>query len=199
MALLAGGWSPSSALSRSSAPSRFSGASASSLPPCSSWSSRAASLCPAFPSSSAFSSSASAPSSAASVPWAARSSASASSVAAPAGAAARTGRYAVSNPLRREAGLRLLTANLPAGLRRVLLGGLRHPPLAVQSAQRQRLTDTALAHASAQTLLWYTLTELEVTRRVLEAPGTSLTRLARKTLLVEQGASLRRLYAALTL
>lgn len=57
-----------------------------------------------------------------------------------------SGRYITSNPLRREAGLRLLTATLPEALKTLILGAWRRPypfsgqetPLAVQSAQRRR-------------------------------------------------------------
>ena len=114
-------------------------------------------------------------------------------------------RYAVSNPLRREYGLHLLTCTLPDPLRRVLLAGLRRPPrftgehtpLAVQSLHRRRPSDGQLAQAHLATLGGFTLTELEVTRRLLEAPTRSMTRLTRHALLVAQGAELRRLYGAL--
>jgi hypothetical protein len=70
-------------------------------------------------------------------------------------------------------------------------------PLAVQSAHRQRPGDETLAESKPPTLCWFTLTELEATRRVLEAPLGSLSRMTRSTLLVAQGAYLRRLYYAL--
>jgi hypothetical protein len=113
-----------------------------------------------------------------------------------------SGRYTLSNPLRREYGLRLLTATLPDPLRLLILAAWRRPyrfsgqetPLAVPSTQRQR---PDLTHATVQTLCWVTLTELEVSRRVLEAPIASISRMTRHTLLVAQGAYLRLLYAAL--
>jgi hypothetical protein len=57
-----------------------------------------------------------------------------------------SGRYTITNPLRREYGLRLLTATMPAPLRALFLAAWRRPylfsgqetPLAVQSAYRQR-------------------------------------------------------------
>src|SRR5690348_11848289 len=114
-------------------------------------------------------------------------------------------RYLTSNPLRREYGLRLLTSTLPAPLRALLLSVWRRPylftgqetPLAVQSTQRRRPDEATIATANAQTLSWIALTELEVSRRVLEAPMASISRVTRSTLLVAQGAYLRLLYAAL--
>ena len=113
-----------------------------------------------------------------------------------------SGRYTLTNPLRREYGLRLLTATLPDPLRALILAVWRRPylfsgqetPLAVQSAQRQR---PDLTHATAQTVCWVTLTELQVSRRVLEAPLASISRVTRNTMLIAQGAYLRLLYAAL--
>jgi len=115
-----------------------------------------------------------------------------------------SGRYTLTNPLRREYGLRLLTATLPEPLRALILAAWRRPylfsgqetPLAVQSAQRQR---PDIAGANAQTICWVTLTELEVTRCALEAPIASISRVTRNTLLVAQGAYLRLLYAALVI
>jgi hypothetical protein len=116
-----------------------------------------------------------------------------------------SGRYACSNPLRRERHLRLLTCNQPEPLRRVLLAGLRRPPLftseqtpfAIQSLHRHRPSDIQVAQAHLATLCGFTLTELEVTRRLVEAPLASISRLTRNTGLVAQGAELRRLYLAL--
>ncbi|HEY7349851.1 MAG TPA: hypothetical protein VH599_16155, partial [Ktedonobacterales bacterium] len=116
-----------------------------------------------------------------------------------------SGRYLHTNPLRREAGLRLLSGPLPAPLRARLLRAWRRPalfsgeqtPLAVQSALRQRPDPTKLYSTPALTLGFFTLTELEVARRVLEAPLASISRMTRNTLLVAQGAYLRLLYAAL--
>ncbi|HEY7349749.1 MAG TPA: hypothetical protein VH599_15645 [Ktedonobacterales bacterium] len=116
-----------------------------------------------------------------------------------------SGRYTRSNPLRREAGLRLLTAALPEPLRRVIVTTWRRPslfngeqtPLAVQSGLRQRPGEAQLAQATFQTTCVFILTELEVTRRVLEAPLASISRMTRNTLLVAQGAYLRLLFAAL--
>ncbi|HEY7349807.1 MAG TPA: hypothetical protein VH599_15935 [Ktedonobacterales bacterium] len=114
-------------------------------------------------------------------------------------------RFAFSNPLRREYGLRLLTGNMPEPLRGVLIKGLRRPPLfsgqqtplAVQSAHRRRLSDTGLLKATVNITNWLIVTELGVTRRTVEAPLGSISRVTRNTLLVAQGAQLRRLYLAL--
>jgi len=113
-----------------------------------------------------------------------------------------SGRYTITNPLRREYGLRLLTATMPTSLRALFLAAWRRPylftgqetPLAVQSTQRQR---PDITKATVQTVCWVTLTELEVSRRVLEAPIASISRMTRNTLLIAQGAYLRLLYAAL--
>jgi hypothetical protein len=94
---------------------------------------------------------------------------------------------------------------MPAPLRALFLNAWRRPylftgqetPLAVQSTQRQRPDEATVAKATAQTLAWVTLTELEVSRRVLEAPMASISRVTRNTRLVAQGAYLRLLYAAL--
>jgi hypothetical protein len=120
-------------------------------------------------------------------------------------AAPPAGRYAISNPLRRERHLHLLTGHLPEPLRRVLLDGLRRPPLfageqtplAVQSARRRRLSDGQVARAHLATLCALTLTELEVTRRLVEAPREALPLVTHHALLVAQGAELRRLYLVL--
>jgi hypothetical protein len=64
-----------------------------------------------------------------------------------------SGRYTITNPLRREYGLRLLTATLPEPLRLVILSAWRRPylftcqetPLAVQSAHRQRPDEATIA------------------------------------------------------
>jgi hypothetical protein len=114
-------------------------------------------------------------------------------------------RYLSTNPLRREQGIRLLTYTLPEPLRVVLMRGLRRPPLfdgqrtelALQTVYRQRLSDEGLASASLMTRSALVLTELEVTRRTIEAPLASISRVTRNALLVAQGAELRRLYFAL--
>jgi hypothetical protein len=115
-------------------------------------------------------------------------------------------RYLQSNPLRREAGLRLLTDTWPAALRLPLLRAFRRPallpeeptPAAVQSVHGQRPEESLLTRAKPQTLCWLILTELEVTRRVLEAPRERISRMTRSSLLVAQGTYLRLLYAALS-
>jgi len=114
-------------------------------------------------------------------------------------------RYAISNPLRREAGLRLLTENLPAPLRRLFIPAFRRPPiftvaetpLAVQGVQRRWPSDAELAQRAVQTLRWRVQTEVEVARRIVEAPRGHPRQATRELLLVAQGAYLRRLYLAL--
>lgn len=118
-----------------------------------------------------------------------------------------SGRYTISNPLRREAGLRLLTGALPEPLRTLIIRAWRRqplfdgqvPPLAVQDARRQRPDAAALPHMHPHILAWLTLTELEVSRRVLEAPIASISRMTRSTLLTAQGFYLYSLYTALAI
>ena len=110
-----------------------------------------------------------------------------------------------TNPLRREQGIRLLTYNLPEPLRCVLMRGLRRPPifdgqhteLAIQNVFRRRLSDADLANISQTAKGMFIFTELEVTRRTIEAPLARISRVTRNTLLVSQGVELRRLYFAL--
>jgi hypothetical protein len=116
-----------------------------------------------------------------------------------------SGRYLNTNPLRREGGLRLITAPLPESLRRLFLSAWRRPslfdgkitPLAILSTQRHHPGEAMLATKSANALGVIALAELEVTRRVLEAPIASVSRVTRNSLLIAQGAYLRCLYAAL--
>ncbi len=118
-----------------------------------------------------------------------------------------SGRYTITNPLRRQSGLRLLTANMPEPLRRLIVTAFRRPspfdgqetPLAVQSAYRQRPDAAALPGMRPRTLRLLALTELEVARRLVEAPRSSISRMTRSTLLVAQGVYLRSLYAALVI
>ncbi len=116
-----------------------------------------------------------------------------------------SGRYTTTNPLRREAGLRLLTEHLPHTLRWRIIRAWRRPglfngqqtPLALQDAHRQHLDDAALAQVWPRTIAWFTLTELEVSRRLVEAPLASILPALRNSMLSAQGAYLLRLYAAL--
>ena len=114
------------------------------------------------------------------------------------------GRYANSNPLRRERGLRILTWNLPDALRRVLVAGLRCPPRQPESllpiwpaASLRHKHEVELAHSHPILLGAFTLREVEVTRAILEVPASRLTPETREALLVAQGTELRRLYLAL--
>ncbi|HLV97414.1 MAG TPA: hypothetical protein VKT82_01945 [Ktedonobacterales bacterium] len=114
-------------------------------------------------------------------------------------------RYLHTNPLRREAGLRLLTEHLPEPLRWDIIRAWRRPslfhgmepPLALQYAQRQQFDEETLALVWPRTIAWFMLTELEIARRLVEAPLASISRVTRDSLLRTQGVYLRRLYAAL--
>jgi hypothetical protein len=113
-----------------------------------------------------------------------------------------SGRYLHSNPLRREFGLRLLTASLPEPLGTTLIRAWRQPgrfpgEQEMQSLHRRQMGATELAPLAPKTLAWYVQVELEVSRRVVEAPIASISRGTRNGLLTEQGAYLRRLYDAL--
>jgi hypothetical protein len=81
--------------------------------------------------------------------------------------------------------------------RRPSLFTSQEAPLALQYGHRQRLDDDALAQVWPRTIAWFVLTELEVSRRVVEAPLASISRVTRDALLSAQGAYLLRLYAAL--
>ena len=114
-----------------------------------------------------------------------------------------SGRYERTNPLRREAGVRLLAEALPQPLRWALIRAWRQPSrfevgmTALPSLFRQRPGEALLAQARPSMIAFITLTELEVSRRVVEAPQVSLKPEERNRLLAEQGEYLRRLYAAL--
>jgi hypothetical protein len=116
-----------------------------------------------------------------------------------------SGRYVHTNPLRREAGLRLLTEPLPEALRWAIIRAWRRPnrlvaPLAlpeVPSAHRQRPAEASLPARSAYMLGLIALVEVEMAQRLVEAPKASMTPVTRNRLLSAQGAYLRSLYAAL--
>jgi hypothetical protein len=114
-----------------------------------------------------------------------------------------SGRYTHTNPLRREQGLLLLTTSLPEPLRRAIITAWRHPirrfdgKEAIQSIHRQRPSDAQLARYTPRAIGWMMLAELEVSRRILEAPLANVPRETRHTLLVGQGVYQRRLYDAL--
>ena len=105
-------------------------------------------------------------------------------------------------PLRREFGLRLLSEALPEPLRTGLIRAWRRPPRfdgkeAIQSLHRQRPDDAQLFGISPRLLGVIALTELEVSRRVVEAPLVSISRETRNRLLADQGRYLWRIYQAL--
>ncbi len=112
------------------------------------------------------------------------------------------GRYLKTDPLRREFGLRLLAEPLPEPLRTSLIRAWRRPvrydgKQAIQSLHRQRPDEAALSILTPGLLGIISLTELEVSRRVVETPRTSISRETRNKLLAAQGIYLRALYAAL--
>jgi len=113
-----------------------------------------------------------------------------------------SGRYTRTNPLRREFGLRLLTDALPEPLRGGLIRAWRKPAHfdgneALQSVHRQRPDQARLFCVPPRALGLITLTELEVSRRVVEAPLASISRETRNTLLAAQGLYLQQVYVAL--
>ena len=113
-----------------------------------------------------------------------------------------SGRYTRTNPLRREFGLRLLTDALPEPLRTNLIRAWRRPPRfdgneAIQTLHRQRPDQARLFSVPPRALGLITLTELEVSRRVVEAPLASISRETRNTLLASQGLYLQQVYVAL--
>lgn len=113
-----------------------------------------------------------------------------------------SGRYTHTNPQRREFGLRLLSEALPEPLRMGLIRAWRRPPRfdgkeAIQSLHRQHPDDAQLFGISPRLLGVMALTELEVARRVVEAPLVSISRETRNRLLADQGRYLWRIYQAL--
>ena len=113
-----------------------------------------------------------------------------------------SGRYTRTNPLRREFGLRLLTEPLPEPLRTGLIRAWRRPPHfdgneAIQSVHRQRPDQARLFCVPPRALGLITLTEMEVSRRVVEAPLVSISRETRNKLLASQGLYLQQVYVAL--
>ncbi len=114
----------------------------------------------------------------------------------------RADRYARTDPLRREFGLRLLFEPLPEPLRTRLIRAWRRPvrydgAQAIQSLHRPRPDEAALAALSVGLLGVMALTELEAARRVVETPRAAISRDTRNKLLAAQGVALRRLYDAL--
>jgi hypothetical protein len=116
-----------------------------------------------------------------------------------------SGRYTFTNPLRREAGLRLLTEPLPEPLRWAIIHAWRwpHGSVAPQPApelphpHRPRPSEASLPAKSPYLLSLIALIEVEMAWRLVEAPQTSLKPVERNRLLSAQGAYLRSLYVAL--
>lgn len=116
-----------------------------------------------------------------------------------------SGRYTRTNPLRREHGLRVLSEYLPEALRWVLIrawrrpGAYSHPAYTPElpSPHRQRPDAASLWGIPPHILVYKTLTELEMARRLVEAPQASIQPVLRNTMLSSQSVYLRRLYDAL--
>ena len=93
-------------------------------------------------------------------------------------------RYRYTTPLRREWGIRLLTYTLPERLRVLVGRGLRRQPLfdgtiiafALPSLYREHLSDDSLARMSQRGKATFVQVEVEVARRIVEAPQDSITR-----------------------
>ena len=103
-----------------------------------------------------------------------------------------SGRYTRTDPLRREFGLKLLSEPLPEPLRTSLIRAWRRPvrydgKQAIQSLHRQRPDEAALPLLPPSLLGVLSLTELEVSRRVVETPRTSISRDTRNKLLKRAG------------
>ncbi len=114
-----------------------------------------------------------------------------------------SGRYEHTNPLRREGGLRLLTEALPEPLRWAILRAWRQPSYfevgmtALPHPHRQRPAAAQIIQARPHLIAFITLTEMEVSRRLVEAPQVSIRPEERNRLLSEQSLYLRLLYDAL--
>ncbi|HLW02369.1 MAG TPA: hypothetical protein VKT82_27185 [Ktedonobacterales bacterium] len=116
-----------------------------------------------------------------------------------------SGRYTHTNPLRREAGLRLLTEHLPEPLRWDLIRAWRRPslhttmqpPLELPSAHRQRPAEASLPGAPPRLLAFLALVEFEMSRRLVEAPQASILPATRNAWLSAQSRYLRQVYLAL--
>src|SRR5579862_4536391 len=104
-----------------------------------------------------------------------------------------SGRYTRTKPLRREHGLRLLTASLPEPLRCILLCAWRRPGQYWSVDQdwphpyRQRPDDAFLLSKPPRTLGYLAVVELELARRLVEAPQASIWPTVRNTMPKEQG------------
>ena len=116
-----------------------------------------------------------------------------------------SGRYTTTNPLRCEGGLRLLTEHLPDSLRWAILRAWRRPSLRssllpareVPSAHRQRPAEASLPGTPPRLLAFIALVELDVARRLVEAPLASILPTTRHTLLSAQSRYLQQVSVAL--
>jgi hypothetical protein len=116
-----------------------------------------------------------------------------------------SGRYTHTNPLRREAGLRLLTESLPEALRWDIVRAWRRPSpqssmqpaLELPSAHRQRPAEASLCGKPPRMLALIALIEFDVSRRLVEALLASILPATRNALLAAQGRYLRQVYLAL--
>ncbi len=113
-----------------------------------------------------------------------------------------SGRYVRTDPLRREFGLRLLAEPLPEPLRTTLIRAWRRPAhfdgnQAIQSLHRQRPAEASFPLMNVSLLGALSLTEVEVSRRIVETPRASISRETRSKLLRAQSAYLLCLYTAL--
>jgi len=116
-----------------------------------------------------------------------------------------SGRYTHTNPLRREAGLRLLTEHLPEPLRWDIIRAWRHPGLRsrllpareLPSAHRQRPAEASLPGTPPRMLAFIALVEFDVARRLVEAPLASILPTTRHALLSAQSRYLQQVYLAL--
>ena len=94
--------------------------------------------------------------------------------------------------------------SLPEPLRTSLIRAWRRPAHfdgkeAIQNLHRQRPAEASLSIINPRLLGLITLAELEVSRRVVEAPLASISRVTRNKLLASQGTYLNALYAALAI
>ncbi len=116
-----------------------------------------------------------------------------------------SGRYTFTNPLRREAGLRLLTQDLPDSLRWAIIRAWRrpslrssmHPAPELPSAHRQRHDEASLQGLPPRLLAFIALVEFDMSRRLVEAPQASILPVTRNALLTAQGRYVRLVYLAL--
>ncbi len=113
-----------------------------------------------------------------------------------------SGRYTRMNPLCRWFNLHLLAEPLPEPLRSNLIHAWMHPGRyngnqALNGLHRQRYEEDILPFLPPWKLANIAQIELEVSRRIVEAPRQEITEQERSALLRSQGVYLRAVYAAL--